>query len=376
LGSINYQLSQLSTAVPTACKLIVRLKGTPFENDWNLWIYPPASENVPPANVLVTPALDQAALARLDAGGRVLLLPSWLSRLNPRLTFEPIFWNRYMFHTQVRQTLGLLCDPKHPALAKFPTASFQDWQWQDIVTNAQAMVLDALPKDLHPIVQPIHDWNTNRKLGLIWECRVGNGKLLVCSADLAKDLGQRPAARQLRASLLSYMAGKSFNPTVAVTKDALARLLDLTQPSKLVTLGARVIDTDSEDTANGNLAANAIDGNPDTIWHTSYTPTSDPMPHHLTIDLGRAVSLNGITCLPRQDGPNGRIADCEIYCGTEPNSWAAPAAKVKWPNTDQLQTVNFKQPVRARYLKVVARSEVNRNPFASIAELDVLTDEK
>jgi hypothetical protein len=38
--------------------------------------------------------------------------------------------------------------------------------------------------------------------------------------------------------------------------------------------------------------------------------------------------------------------------------------------------VAFKHPVKARYLKVVARSEVNRNPFASIAELDVLTDEK
>ena len=281
-----------------------------------------------------------------------------------------------MFHTQARQTLGLLCDPKHPALAQFPTQFFQDWQWDEIVSRAQAMVLDALPQDLRPIVQVIDDWNTNRKLGLIWECRVGPGKLLVCSADLAKDLDQRPAARQLRASLLSYMAGDRFNPKVAVTKDALARLLDLTQPSKLVTLGARVIDTDSEDTANGNVAANAIDGNPDTIWHTQWTPVNDPMPHHLTIDLGRAVTLNGITYLPRQDGSNGRIADCEIYCSNDPNAWTAPAAKVKWRNTDQLQTVNFNQPVKARYLKIVARSEVNRNPYASIAELDVLTDEK
>jgi hypothetical protein len=94
------------------------------------------------------------------------------------------------------------------------------------------MILDDLPKDLRPIVQVIDDWNTNRKLGLVWECRVGNGKLLVCSADLAKDLDQRLAARQLRASLLSYMAGQRFNPKVAVSQADLARLLDLTQPSK------------------------------------------------------------------------------------------------------------------------------------------------
>jgi hypothetical protein len=383
LGRISFPFASIrvisgspTQSAPHACKLVVGLKGTPFENDWNLWVYPSASEAAVPADVLVTPALDLAALARLDAGGRVLLLPSRLSRMHPRLDFEPIFWNRYMFHTQARQTLGLLCDPKNPALAKFPTQFFQDWQWDDIVSNAHGMVLDSLPKELRPIVQPIDDWNTNRKLGLVWECRVGRGRLLVCSADLNKDLAKRPAARQLRESLLSYMAGKSFNPKVAVSKEALAQLLDLTQPSKLATLGARVIDTDSEDSANGNVAANAIDGNADTIWHTKWTPENDPMPHHLTIDLGRAVTLKGITYLPRQDGANGRIAECEIYCSTEPNSWAAPTAKVKWPNTDQLQTVNFKLPVKARYLKVVARSEVNHNPYASIAELDVLTDEK
>jgi len=38
--------------------------------------------------------------------------------------------------------------------------------------------------------------------------------------------------------------------------------------------------------------------------------------------------------------------------------------------------VNFQQPVKMRYLKVVARSEVNGQPFAAIAELDVLMDER
>ena len=45
------------------------------------------------------------------------------------------------------------------------------------------------------------------------------------------------------------------------------------------------------------------------------------------------------------------------------------------PNTDKLQTVDFQQPVAVRYLKLVAKSEVNGQPFAAIAELDVLTDE-
>jgi beta-galactosidase len=374
LGRTSADLARVST--PQACKLVVGLKGTPFENDWDVWIYPAKSEAAAPAEVLVTPALDPTALARLEAGGRVLLLPPRLSRVHPRLDFEPIFWNRYMFHNQARQTLGLLCDPKHPALAKFPTQFFQDWHWDEIVTGAYGMVLDTLPKELRPIVQPIDDWNTNRKLGLVWECRVGHGKLLICAADLVKDLDKRPAARQLRESLLSYMAGKRFAPKVAVGPDALTRLLDLAEVSQMTALGAKVIEADSEDRDHGNVAANAIDGNGESMWHTKWNPVVDPMPHHLIIDLGRALTLKGITYLPRQDGANGRIAACEIYCSSEPNAWAAPTAKVKWPNTDQLQTVRFGPPVKARYLKVVVRSEVNRKPYASIAELDILTDKK
>ena len=106
------------------------------------------------------------------------------------------------------------------------------------------------------------------------------------------------------------------------------------------------------------------------------TPEKDPLPHHLTIDLGREITLKGITYLPRQDMSTGRIAECEIYCSRQPNSWSEPAAKAKWQNTDKLQTVSFEQPVKARYLKVVARSEVSGNPFTSIAELDVLTGEE
>jgi hypothetical protein len=137
LGRISIDLAKLSAS--QACKLVVGIKGTPFENDWGVWLYPARPAAAPATDVIVTPALDAAALARLDAGGRVLLLPSRLAREHPRLFFEPIFWNRYMFHTQDHQTLGLLCDPKHPALAGFPTDFFQDWQWNEIVTRAQGM---------------------------------------------------------------------------------------------------------------------------------------------------------------------------------------------------------------------------------------------
>ena len=373
LGEVSVRLAGLPA--PQAYKLVVGFRGTPFENDWNLWVYPPAMAAAPPADVWVTSTWDDATLTRLNAGGKVVLLGPKLAREHPVLGFEPVFWNRYMFNSQSRQTLGLLCDPKHPALAAFPTRDYQDWQWNDIVTHARATVLEGLPSALRPIVQVIDDWNTNRKLGLVWEGRVGAGKLLVCSADLTGSLDQRPAARQLRASLLAYAVGKDFKPRVALRPQDLARLFNPAPASKLVRLGAKLLATDSEDTANGNVAARAIDGDPESFWHTRWTPTVDPLPHHLTIDLGRSVTLKGVTYLPRQDQANGRIGRCEVYTSLAADQWGTPAATVKWSNTDQRQTVRFAQPTPARYLKLIIRSEVAGQAFASIAELDVLTDD-
>jgi hypothetical protein len=377
LGNLHVCLTNLSA--PAAYRLAVEVTaaGKPVAaNDWGVWVYPAKSPGAPPADVWVTSALDEIALARLESGGKVLLFATQLSSEHPRLTFEPIFWNRYMFNTQNRQTLGLLCDARHPALAQFPTEDFQDWQWRDIVTSARAMVLADLPRGLRPMVQPIDDWNTNRRLGLIFECLVGKGRLLVCSADLEKNLDQRPAARQLRDSLLVYAASERFAPKVAVSKDDLAKMLARTKPSKLARLGAKVLSADSEDTANGNVAANALDGDAETIWHTRWQPRNDPMPHQLVIDLGREVALKGVTYLPRQDMANGRIAEAEIFCSNDPKTWGNATATAKWANSEQLQSVQFKQPVRARYLKFVAKAEVNRNAFAAVAELDVLTDDK
>lgn len=80
------------------------------------------------------------------------------------------------------------------------------------MNRCDAMILDDYPKDFRPIIHIIDDWFTNRKLGMLYEARVGKGKLLVCGADLQNDLNKRPAAAQFRQSLLEYMASESFNP--------------------------------------------------------------------------------------------------------------------------------------------------------------------
>src|SRR5947209_18112275 len=59
------------------------------------------------------------------------------------------------------------------------------------------------------------------------------------------------------------------------------------------------VTADSQDTANHNVASNVLDGNTSTIWHTQWTPTFSPLPHHLTIDMHATRAIAGLTYLPR-----------------------------------------------------------------------------
>ncbi len=80
--------------------------------------------------------------------------------------------------------MGILCDPKHPALADFPTEAWSDWQWWHLITGSKTMILDELPA-IDPVVRVIDNFFKNRKMANIIEANVSKGKLLLVSADLS-----------------------------------------------------------------------------------------------------------------------------------------------------------------------------------------------
>ncbi|HEX5789653.1 MAG TPA: hypothetical protein VFY13_00805, partial [Luteolibacter sp.] len=146
-------------------------------------------------------------------------------------SFQTDFWSP-MFSQAAKKrgmeppagTLGFLCDPSAPALASFPTEFHSNWQWWHLVKNSRPVVLDGSPKDYRPLVQAIDNFDRNHKLGLIFETRVGKGRLLVCAIDLPA-LQDRPEARQLQRSLLDYAASKAFAPVVELPRELLDKIL-------------------------------------------------------------------------------------------------------------------------------------------------------
>jgi len=223
VARIEFELARVKS--PAQLLVSVEIKGTDFRNNWSIWVYPYDVEMSPPARVVVAPQWNELVAEALDQGDKVLLLaqPPTIAGDIPA-GFTTIFWNTQWTRGQAPHTLGILCDPKHKALSDFPTEFHSNWQWWDLVAHSRAMILDDLDGKLQPIVQVIDDWNTNRKLGLAFEAKVGAGKLLVCSMDLQTDLDLRPVARQMRHSLLQYVGSSRFKPRVELSIDDVRRL--------------------------------------------------------------------------------------------------------------------------------------------------------
>ena len=366
VGRVELPLADFPS--PRALRLLVFIEGTAYRNGWQAWVYAPEVSSEPPANVVVTRDLDDA-LAHLEAGKRVLWNPAPGGiETDVALGFSSIFWNTSWTRGQPPHTLGILCDPGHAALASFPTEDHSDWQWWYPVSHAAAFPLGGFPPALRPIVQVVPDWFTNERLALVFEGRVGEGRLLVSSIDLLGELSD-PVVRQLRRSLLDYAASDAFAPTVPL-HPALLRSRVRT-PSELERRGA----TATADSAMpGFPAALAIDGDPTTFWHTPWGEGRTELPHWLTIDLRETTTLTGIVCVPRQDMANGRVADFEVYVGDDANELGAPVLRGTWPDDGTTRELRFPAPASGRYVRLVARSEVNGNFFTALAELDVLLD--
>ena len=175
------------------------------------------------------------------------------------------------------------------------------------------------------------------------------------------------------------------------------------------------ITADSENA--GYEAYRAMDGDPQTLWHTQFNypavkgfgkipihlacgyrygcnTTHDlfkpelpgiqlennvPPPHYILVDLGTSRELTGFVYLPRKNAENGTIGDYSFYLSDDKNKFGEPVATGTFPirtaaRKDAPNKVLFKTPRRGRYVKFIGLTEVNQRPFTSIAELELLSE--
>jgi hypothetical protein len=208
-------------------QLLVRLsvKGTKYNNQWPIWVYPVVKPTLPVDDILVTRSFAEA-LEALRKGHKVLLNPVLNEIVGIEGKFVQVFWSPVHFPNQPG-TMGLLMDPGHPAFRYFPTEYHSNWQWWDLCKRSKTLQFDGL--ELTPIIRVVDNFFKNRNLTNLFEIRAGNGKLVFSSIDLLSDEKARPEASQLQHSLIRYMNSEDFNPQIQMDPDELTRFFKDTQ---------------------------------------------------------------------------------------------------------------------------------------------------
>lgn len=212
LGKVEFSLKGFAKA--EKLNLQVWIPNSTVSNNWDFWVYPAKLPTVDTSQIYITEVIDIKAKQTLEQGGKVLLLPAGKVEKGKEVVqyMTPSFWNTSWFKMRPPHTEGSLINDFHPVFKDFPTESWTNLQWWELVNRGQVMEITDFPADFQPIVQPIDTWFVNRKLASLFEANVGKGKIVVCSFDLKNKLESRPVARQIYYSILNYMNSNLFHP--------------------------------------------------------------------------------------------------------------------------------------------------------------------
>lgn len=222
VGELELSLEGWTEAVQLELK--VALDGA--ENTYPLWVYPD-QEPVCPPQVLESRQLDKTVWERLRQGGTVYLTPPSTPEALPHSMkgqFTTDFWSAGTFPDQ-EGGMGLLIDSAHPIFRAFPTQSHTNWQWWPMASQRSV----ELPQGIRAIVTQLDSFARLRRMGMLFECRCGGGRLLFSSMDL-HSLKQYPEARALQRAIYRYLASPEFSPRQELSVQALADRLGRSGP--------------------------------------------------------------------------------------------------------------------------------------------------
>lgn len=121
----------------------------------------------------------------------------------------------------------------------------------------------------------------------------------------------------------------------------------------------------------GNEPIYAIDGNENTFWHTPWGDNEPSHPHEIIVDMLYEYTVENLLYQGRGDVSNGRINQYEVYFSNDLSDWGTPSASGRFLNNSSIQRVEIASKPTARFLKLVAKSEVEGRRWASVAELNI-----
>lgn len=210
IGVINWNVPKYSKPQ----KITLTLAAKSVENNYDLWIFPEINK---PVSEIMTDNVD-TALEIVKEGGSAVLITDKLKN-SVEGTYCTDFWCYPMFRSISESmqkpvpvgTMGLLIDKGHDSLSQFESEFYSTPQWYNIVNSGVCAILDDAPKKYFPVVQTVDNWERNHKLGNVFEAKVSEGKLMVCTMSLEK-LMDSSEGRWFVKSVCDYCESSRFRP--------------------------------------------------------------------------------------------------------------------------------------------------------------------
>ena len=169
------------------------------------------------------------------------------------------------------------------------------------------------------------------------------------------------------------VGGCDLKPETISPKGAEAKLPEL--PERQLGSGAKIAACSSREPGEGD-PEHLIDGDLNTIWHTQYGVTMGNFPHSIAVELAKPVMMKGVRVWGRRNGGvNGRVKDCYVEVSSDGEKWTKRAT-VTLKNTEDAQEILFKKPITAKFYRFTALNNHYGNDYASMAEIEVISDKR
>ena len=112
---------------------------------------------------------------------------------------------------------------EHPLTKNLPHQGFLGRQFAQLLTGARAAVLDSPTVEYSPIIEIATSYKNAHKEALLFEFKVGAGKLLVCGLNFKES---DPMAEWLREEIRHYCGSDDFEPQISVSEAELVEIID------------------------------------------------------------------------------------------------------------------------------------------------------
>ena len=134
----------------------------------------------------------------------------------------------------------------------------------------------------------------------------------------------------------------------------------------------RIASFSSEET-NGELgcgrAESVIDGNTSTYWHSRWTSEVASYPHFLVIDLGATQYVHRFSIAQRRNLCRA-IKNLDLLKSLDGIEFSFIGSYVL-ENTDGTQIFEFSETENVRFLKLVANTSWDGEPYAALADVNL-----